>query len=164
MTMWLHCSICPATSLCQSSGRTVSWGTTVWLAVTAESLKQLDFFFIFLAFHCVFFLFLLCVLCLLTSVLTPLKSHSFLATLSSVRLPSSVSSRLVLFHLASEVKNCQRAYFYHRFPILHSDSGDDFFSFSLSCSLLSVGPCLFSTRLPQRNETVLWSKHLIPLP
>lgn len=42
---------------------------------------------------------------------------------------SLLPSLHVLFHLVSEVKSCQRAYFYHRFPILHSDSGDDFFSF-----------------------------------
>lgn len=42
---------------------------------------------------------------------------------------SLLSSGHVLFHLASEVKSCQRAYFYHHFPILHSESGDDFFSF-----------------------------------
>lgn len=79
--------------------------------------------FIVFSFSLFSFLFLLSGLCALTSVLTLSKSHLSPPTLSSVRLPL-FPSRHLLFRLASEVKNCQRAYFYQRFPILHSDSGD----------------------------------------
>lgn len=59
-TMWPHCSTCPATSLCQSSGRTVSCGMAVGLNTARESRGGGDFllnvgFLFFLSF--LFFLF-----------------------------------------------------------------------------------------------------------
>lgn len=95
MTMWLHCSICPATSLCQSSGRTVSWGTTVRLAVTAESLKQLDLFlFNFFGISlCFLSLFTVCFvstdLCLDPSQISLVSGHFILCATPFFRLVSS---------------------------------------------------------------------------
>lgn len=57
--------------------------------------------------------------------------------LSSSRL---VSSRLSLG--LSEVPSCQRAYFYQRFPFLHSDSGD-FFLFCFSFQRFFHPSCFF---------------------
>lgn len=36
-----------------------------------------------------------------------------------------ILSVIFFLYWVSEVQNCQRAYFYQRFPILHSDSGDE---------------------------------------
>lgn len=125
MTMWLHCSTCPATSLSQSSGRTVSWRTTVQLTRTAESPNEaVIFFWHFIEFSFSFY----CLLRIRWPLSWPLSNLTCFLPLYPL-CTSLLPSRYVSFHLVSEVKNCQRGYFYHRFPILHSDSGDDFFSF-----------------------------------
>lgn len=66
-----------------------------------------------------------------------LKSHLLFPSTSSSVL-SHLCHVILLCYWVSEVQNCQRAYFYQRFPILHSDSGD-WASFQLlSLSLLHL--------------------------
>lgn len=62
------------------------------------------------------------------------RSHVFSpAPLCPSSRPSSFCFRL------SEVPSCQRAYFYQRFPFLHSESGDIFlFTFLFILSILSL--------------------------
>lgn len=117
------------------------------------------FLFLFFCFFICFLSLLLFLLCVRWPLSWPLLNLTCFLPLCPL-CDSLLSSRYVLFHLVSEVKNCQRAYFYHRFPILHSDSGDDFFSFltpALCRTLL-----IFHLSSPDCNETVFWSNPLNP--
>lgn len=103
-----------------SPGSTASLGTVLVVGIHFN----LTFYSCF-TFHSAFFLFY-CLVCgplFLPFQILLVSIHFFLCM-------AQFCLSFVSFYWVSEVQNCQRAYFYQRFPILHSDSGDNEVSFS----------------------------------
>ena len=66
-----------------------------------------------------------------------------------------ILSVFFFYHWVSEVQNCQRAYFYQRFPILHSDSGEQVSSFIESFPLTpTIYPHVIFTMKPLRCPSI----------
>lgn len=126
MTMWLHCSTSPQTSLCLSSGRMVSRGRCLVFAFNPGIAAPLRYGNIIMLLHSAFFL-SYCLVCgplffTFFLIIFFLKSHWWFSFHS---FPCVAPLFLIfVFYCISEVHNCQRAYFYQRFPILHSDPGE----------------------------------------